>query len=106
MTIHPSNGNGVSVPDVSGMSVSDARGAIQSAGLNTSLGSCKKNGDLDEDRARGTDPSGGSVVSSGSTVTIEYSSKSCGGGDDDDDGNNGNGNGNGGNGNGNNDDDD
>ena len=106
VTIHPSNGNGVSVPDVSGMSVSDARGAIQSAGLNTSLGSCKKNGDLDEDRARGTDPSGGSVVSSGSTVTIEYSSKSCGGGDDDDDGNNGNGNGNGGNGNGNNDDDD
>lgn len=82
IVLRPSDGQGVAVPNVRGMSLPEARGAIQSAGLNPVDGSCKKSGS-DGKQATGTSPGSGSVVSSGTSVTIDYSAKSCGGDDDD-----------------------
>ena len=82
VTLYPSNGQGVSVPDVSGMDLSAATGAVQSAGLSATTGSCQKDGDVDGQQASSTSPDAGSVVNSGTTVKINYKSDSCGGGDD------------------------
>ncbi|WP_105567592.1 transglycosylase domain-containing protein [Microbacterium halophytorum] len=85
LVIRPSDGSGVAVPSVQGMSLSEARGTIQSAGLNASVGSCKKDEDLNDERATGSDPGAGATVAPGSSVSISYSAPSCGGDDDDDD---------------------
>lgn len=84
VTIYPSNGSGVEVPDVSGKSLEKARGDIQSAGLSAATGSCSKSKGAGDGEASGTSPEAGSVVSEGTTVTIDYKAKSCGGDDDDD----------------------
>ena len=85
VTIYPSNGAGVEVPDVSGKSLAQARGDLQSAGLSAATGSCSKSKSAGDGEASSTSPDAGSVVSSGTKVTINYKAASCGGDDDDDD---------------------
>ncbi|MBB2975142.1 membrane peptidoglycan carboxypeptidase [Microbacterium endophyticum] len=87
VTITPSNGNGVSVPGVSG-TLAQAQQTLSGAGLNPVVGTCTETGsasgekdkDKPEDKtktATGTDPAGGTVVARGATVSINYTAASC-----------------------------
>lgn len=67
VTIRPSNGQGVSIPAVSG-SVDQARSTLQGAGLNVTGGTCSNSAATAT--VTGTSPGAGTVVGRGSTVTI------------------------------------
>lgn len=67
VTIRPSNGQGVSVPAVSG-SVDQARSALQGAGLNVAGGTCSN--PAATATVTGTNPGAGTVVARGSTVNL------------------------------------
>ena len=68
VTLRPSTGQGVIVPGVSGLSVSDAQSRLSGVGLNSTVGSCPTPGSTA--KAAGTSPGEGSVVGRGSTVNI------------------------------------
>ncbi|MEF2255476.1 transglycosylase domain-containing protein [Microbacterium schleiferi] len=68
VTLRPSNGQGVAVPGVSGLSISEAQSRLAGAGLNSAAGSCPTPGSTA--KATGTNPGEGSVVGRGSTVNI------------------------------------
>lgn len=70
VTIRPSNGQGVSVPAVSG-TVDQARSTLQAAGLNVSGGTCSDPAAVAT--LTGTNPGAGTVVRRGSTVAISVS---------------------------------
>ncbi|GAA5033075.1 transglycosylase domain-containing protein [Microbacterium fluvii] len=79
VTISPSNGKGVSVPDVAGQSVQDAANTLRAAGLNPTAGSCSADGSTEGNgTATGTSPAAGKVVGSGDSVAINYAHKDCG----------------------------
>ena len=67
VTIYPSNGQGVTVPAVSG-SVDQARNTLQGAGLNVTGGTC--NNPAATATVTGTSPGAGTMVGRGSTVNI------------------------------------
>jgi len=95
VTINPSNGKGASVPEVNGLALAAALGAVKSAGLEPALGSCSESDDAGSGKATGSSPGAGEVVAAGTRVTVNYEAADC------DGGGNGGGNGNGkGNGNG------
>jgi len=91
VTISPSNGQGVRIPDVGGQAVSAALGTLRSLGLDPALGSCEKNADAGSGIATSTSPAADELVAPNARVTIQYEAANCGNG-----GGNGNGNGNGG----------
>ncbi len=92
ITINPSNGQGIAVPDVAGRSLDDARRALRGAGFgNVGEGTCTVDAALDKDtRATGTNPAAGAVVNRNAAIVVNYSAGDCNGG-----GGPGNGNGNG-----------
>ncbi|MFT4233410.1 MAG: transglycosylase domain-containing protein [Microbacterium sp.] len=78
ITLHPSNGKGSEVPDVSGASVNAAYSALRAAGFeDLELGSCSEDESAGNGRATGTDPSAGTVASTDTTIKINYESKNC-----------------------------
>ncbi|MGN6221726.1 MAG: transglycosylase domain-containing protein [Microbacterium sp.] len=92
VTISPSNGAGISVPDVSGRSLDDAKRTLRQAGFgNVGDGTCTPTTDGSKDpKAKGTNPAAGTVVNRNASITVDYTAADCGGG--------GGGRGNGGNG--------
>ncbi|WP_109210112.1 MULTISPECIES: transglycosylase domain-containing protein [Microbacterium] len=96
VTISPSNGQGVTVPDVSGRTLEDAKRALRSAGFgNVSDGACTVDAAAGtQTRSTATNPAAGSVVNRNTSIAVDYSAAVCGGGGGGR-GGNGNGNGNG-----------
>ncbi|WP_214466331.1 transglycosylase domain-containing protein [Microbacterium flavescens] len=82
ITISPSNGLGLTVPDVVGMGVDSAISQLRQAGFgNVQVGKCKPDGKVDnEGRVTSTSPKGGSVTNRNTGITVNYASPDCGGG--------------------------
>ncbi|MFE7844143.1 transglycosylase domain-containing protein [Microbacterium sp. NPDC057407] len=81
VTISPSNGQGIAVPDVSGQSRGDAIGELRSAGFGNVRESCDEDKDAPEEgRATGTTPGAGTVVNRNAAITVDYVARNCGGG--------------------------
>jgi membrane peptidoglycan carboxypeptidase len=83
VTIRPSNGQGIEVPDVAGQGLDDAVSALRSAGFgNVREGSCESSEDAGKQpEATNSNPSAGSVVNRNSAITVNYQQRDCGGGD-------------------------
>lgn len=79
ITIHPSTGEGASIPAVNGLSPAAAIAAVQGAGFNkVSLGTCTASPTAPTDGvATSTDPSAGSMASRKAKVSVNYSAISC-----------------------------
>ncbi|WP_194410897.1 transglycosylase domain-containing protein [Microbacterium cremeum] len=81
VTIHPSNGQGIAVPDVAGRSLDDAKRALRSAGFgNVKDGTCAEDAAAAQPRATGTDPAANTVVNRNTSITVNYASAACRGG--------------------------
>lgn len=95
VTISPSNGQGIAIPDVSGQRVDDAVATLRSAGFgNVQPGTCKKDESAgDQFKATGTSPAAGTVVNRNAGIAVDYSAKQCGKGGKNNGGNSGGGNG-------------
>jgi membrane peptidoglycan carboxypeptidase len=79
VTINPSNGQGATIPAVSGK-VQDAQKTLQDAGFTSiALGTCTPDPKLpdNESRATGTNPPAGTAVNRTAQVLIDYSKKTC-----------------------------
>lgn len=81
VTISPSNGQGIQVPDVSGKAPGDAVSAMRGAGFgNVKTGNCTQDPAApDGGKATGTDPPAGTVGDANTAITVNYSAKNCGG---------------------------
>ncbi|MEJ1155059.1 transglycosylase domain-containing protein [Microbacterium marmarense] len=93
VTISPSNGQGATVPNVSG-SVSNAESALRAAGFGRISSSCSEDENASGESVTGTSPAAGEAVTKNTSITINYVSPDCdggggGGNDDDDDDDNG-----------------
>lgn len=79
ITLHPSNGLGVTVPDVAGRSLDDALGVLRSAGFgDVKPGTCTASGSGGNTRtATGTNPAVGTGTNRNTAVTVDYSSERC-----------------------------
>lgn len=79
ITLSPGNGQGGTVPDVSGQPVSSARAAMLSAGFGTvSIGSCERDGNAPaEGRVASTSPSGGTSANKSTPITLAIVAKDC-----------------------------
>ncbi|WP_374975166.1 transglycosylase domain-containing protein [Microbacterium trichothecenolyticum] len=82
VTINPSNGEGVTVPDVSGRTLEDAKKALRSAGFgNVGDGTCTVDASLGAQTKSGaTNPAAGSVVNRNVSIAVDYSAAICGAG--------------------------
>jgi len=82
VTISPSNGQGITVPDVAGRSLDRAIGELRSAGFGkVQAGSCTPNGDADgQGQATGTNPAAGTLTNRNASITVNYAAPDCGGG--------------------------
>ncbi|WDG17283.1 transglycosylase domain-containing protein [Microbacterium sp. Clip185] len=79
ITINPSNGQGATIPAVSGK-VQDAQKTLQDAGFTSiALGTCTPDDKLPDNQATatGTNPAAGTAVNRSSQVLINYSKKTC-----------------------------
>lgn len=94
VTINPSNGQGVSVPDVSGRPLDQAISELRRAGFgNVQPGSCTtSDSGTAQGVATGTNPAAGTVVNRNAAISVDYARTDCGGNSGP---GNGNGNGNG-----------
>jgi membrane peptidoglycan carboxypeptidase len=64
----------VSVPDVAGMSLADARSAVEDAGLGFAEGGSRASSSVPAGQVSGSDPGAGANAARGSTVTVFTSS--------------------------------
>jgi membrane peptidoglycan carboxypeptidase len=79
VTINPSNGQGATVPAVSG-TVQAAQSQLNGAGFaNVALGTCTPDGALNgnDTKATSTDPAAGTATNKGTQILINYSKKAC-----------------------------
>ncbi|MET0298035.1 MAG: transglycosylase domain-containing protein [Microbacterium sp.] len=80
ITIFPSNGEGITIPSISG-SLGDAKGQLRSAGFgDVKDGTCSEDGSLNpnEQRATSVYPAAGTVVNRNAALTVNYSARDCG----------------------------
>jgi membrane peptidoglycan carboxypeptidase len=79
VTINPSNGQGVSVPDVAGKNLDKALSDLRGAGFgNVQPGTCTEDASGGaQGKATGTNPAAGSVVNRNSAITVDYSRAKC-----------------------------
>lgn len=79
VTISPSNGNGVSVPDVANRQVSEAISILRSSGFSSvQPGQCTEDDEVKgPGTATSTSPPAGTVVSRSSTILVNYKSQNC-----------------------------
>lgn len=81
VTINPSNGQGVGVPDVAGRPLDQAISELRRAGFgNVQPGSCTT-GDAGTEQgvATGTNPAAGTVVNRNAAISVDYARTDCGG---------------------------
>ncbi|MDY0910755.1 transglycosylase domain-containing protein [Microbacterium sp. CFBP9034] len=91
ITISPSNGQGLTVPDVSGRSLDRAISELRQAGFgNVQPGTCNESKGADRrGEATATQPAAGTVTNRNTAITVDYAAPDCGngggndGGDDD-----------------------
>ncbi|GAA3643954.1 hypothetical protein GCM10022200_29920 [Microbacterium awajiense] len=98
VTIFPSNGAGITVPDVAGRNLDRAISDLRRAGFgNVQAGTCTQSDDAGNNpQATGTSPAAGSTTNRNTAIVVDYVARDCGGDDDEDEGDNpGNGGGNG-----------
>ncbi|WP_374311837.1 transglycosylase domain-containing protein [Microbacterium sp.] len=88
VTISPSNGQGLTVPDVSGRDLDRAISELRQAGFGNVLpGACREDEDADpQGEATGTKPGAGTVTNRNTAITVDYAAPDCGGGGDGDNG--------------------
>lgn len=81
VTINPSNGQGVSVPDVSGRPLDQAISELRRAGFgNVQPGSCTtSDSGTAQGVATGTNPAAGTVVNRNAAISVDYARTDCGG---------------------------
>ncbi|MFT4219631.1 MAG: transglycosylase domain-containing protein [Microbacterium sp.] len=80
VTINPSNGQGVSVPDVSGLSYQQATARLHGEGFgNVRSGSCREDRSVraGELLATGTSPAAGKTANRNTTISINVRARSC-----------------------------
>ncbi|MBS1698458.1 MAG: transglycosylase domain-containing protein [Actinobacteria bacterium] len=77
ITISPSNGQGVSVPNVVGMVMGDAANALKTAGFQAVKGTCTTGNGDDSGTVSATSPAAGTAAPKGSSVTLNYVKKNC-----------------------------
>ena len=81
VTISPSNGQGLTVPNVKDLNRQQAIGELRSAGFGNVSDSCKERSDAPrEGRVTGTTPEAGTVVNRNSAITVNIVAAKCGGG--------------------------
>jgi membrane peptidoglycan carboxypeptidase len=88
VTLSPSNGQGIVVPDVAGRSLDDAKRALRGAGFgNVVDGTCTVDGAAggNDKLATGTDPAAGSVANRNAGIRVNHVAKNCGNSNDDSD---------------------
>ncbi|UUT34978.1 PASTA domain-containing protein [Microbacterium elymi] len=79
VTISPSNGKGIAVPDVTGRSPEEAVAMIRGAGFGNVDTQCQKD-DAGDGTVTGTDPAADTVTGPNTKVTVTYKAPDCGGG--------------------------
>lgn len=80
ITISPSNGQGVTVPDVSGRDLDRAKDELRGAGFgNVRDGTCTEDDTLGggERKATGTSPGAGTVENRNTQISVNYSARNC-----------------------------
>jgi membrane peptidoglycan carboxypeptidase len=81
VTISPSNGQGLTVPNVADRTPQQAVGELRSAGFGNVKPSCTENADAPpEGRVTGTRPGAGTVVNRNSAITVDFVAPNCNGG--------------------------
>ncbi len=79
ITINPSNGQGGTIPSVSG-TVQNAQQQLAAAGFtNVGLGACTEDKELkpNETKVLGTSPAAGTAANKGAQVTVDYARDTC-----------------------------
>ena len=79
ITISPSNGQGTTVPDVTGQQLNTAVGALRGAGFgNVTDGTCTVDASAPgQGRVTSTAPAAGSAVNRNAAITVNYSARDC-----------------------------
>ncbi len=79
VTINPSNGQAIALPDVTGQSRNAARAALNAAGFgNVSDGTCTADGASDgQGKVTSTSPGAGSVINRNSAIALNYTKQTC-----------------------------
>jgi membrane peptidoglycan carboxypeptidase len=77
VTIHPSNGQGGTIPDVQGQPLASAMAAISGAGFNAQPGECKEEKGAGAGRVTGTSPGAGEVLPKGTAVSVNFEAAKC-----------------------------
>jgi membrane peptidoglycan carboxypeptidase len=79
VTINPSNGQGIAVPDVNGKQLDKAISDLRAAGFgNVQPGTCTEDEAAGvQGKATGTSPGAGTVVNRNSAITVNYSRMKC-----------------------------
>jgi len=79
VTINPGNGQGGTVPDLTGQNVNAARAALSSAGFGTaSIGSCQRDESAPaEGRVISTSPAAGTATNKSTNIVMAVAAKAC-----------------------------
>ncbi len=79
ITISPSNGQGLSVPDVSGRQLERAIADLRAAGFGSVIpGTCTQDAAAqNQNQATGTQPAAGSVVNRNAAIVVDYKARTC-----------------------------
>jgi beta-lactam-binding protein with PASTA domain len=79
VTINPSNGQGIAVPDVNGKQLDKALNDLRGAGFgNVQPGTCTEDATAGaQGKATSTNPAAGTVVNRNSAITVDYSRTKC-----------------------------
>jgi beta-lactam-binding protein with PASTA domain len=79
VTINPSNGQGIAVPDVGGKQLDKAISDLRGAGFgNVQPGTCTEDTTAGQQgKVTSTDPGAGTVVNRNSAITVNYSRTKC-----------------------------
>ncbi|MDF2579496.1 MULTISPECIES: transglycosylase domain-containing protein [Microbacterium] len=76
VTIAPSNGQGATVPPVTG-NPQEAERQLRAAGFTSVTTACTEKDDPPQPTVTGTSPAAGEAVGRGTQITIEYTAKNC-----------------------------
>lgn len=80
ITISPSNGQGITIPDIAGRQLDRAITELRSAGFGTVLpGTCTTDAAAppNQDRATGTNPAAGTVANRNAGIVVNYTARDC-----------------------------
>ncbi len=79
VTISPSNGQGIAVPDVNGKQLDKALSDLRGSGFgNVQPGTCTEDESAGpQGKATSTNPAAGTVVNRNAAITVNYSRATC-----------------------------